>query len=266
MVNLGISPFWIPPRMYYSDTVEQVLDRYTNLQPGRVGAIAELINTLDADGNLATIDELFLLNNGDLNSVIGINGTIGILNGTANPTFDDGGMLTDGVDNYLDTTIVPSTDLTQASLDDMDVQCFVTDNLDAGNVKMIYGTEDGTNSLVNWQATGADRIIFTVNTIGAVAAILAGNIFQDETLYGINRIANTDQQLYIDGVQAHTEADASNGLCAVPIFLGAVNISGVDTFHINAKFGILKIGAGIGFNSSAFNTAIRTYLTSTGTI
>ena len=241
---------------------QSILDRYTSLTDTQTTAITTLINQLVADGNYVGIDELFLLNIGSSNSLIGINGTVATLINT--PTFSDGGMLTNGSDNALDTTIIPSSGLTKASLNDIDVQCFLTENLDAGTNKMLFGASVGVN-IIEFGQQSTPRLFYIVNSTAA-NIYTSGELMQNQRLYGLRRDESANHEVLEDGIVVDTSAKNSTGLSAGSITVGALKDDGVIMNHMNVKTAIFKIGASVGFSPSLFNTAIRTYLTTTGAI
>lgn len=259
----AITSFWIGSGQFYNADVQDALDNYTGLTALQVGAINAFINAEGA--NYDTYDEFFLYPLGALNGLTGFKGTLGV--NVEEATFDIGGILVDGADQFFDTTIIPSSGLTKASLNDIDIQCFVKDNLDTGQGPALFGVIGGSgNNLSIVQQTTQDRLNASVNRNGGTNLLLGDDGFIDETLYGLHRDDSSNAEVYKDGVQAVTAAQASTGLPDEAIYLGARNNNTTADFFINAKISTYKIGASIGFSQSLHNTNVRQLLTTLGTI
>ncbi len=242
-----------------SPEAQAVLDRYIGLTGTETDAIVAFVDAEVSDGNWDTYDEFFLFPLGATNGLIGFKSVTGTI--VNDPTFDIGGLLFNGTTQYFDTTIDPSTDLTQASLNDIDIQCFCKDNLSTDSNDYLHGCRSGSSELSNYQ--GPSSIRARVNTAFIVTQYDGQPEFQDENLYGIGRDESVNAEIFVDGIEVRTEADASNGFPDEPIYIGAR--SPVAAF-LNCKVATFKIGAAIGFNQADHNTNLRTMLTTLGTI
>ncbi len=155
----------------------------------------------------------------------------------------------------------PSTDLTFASLNDIDVQCFVTDNLDSNEIRSLFGVLS-TGNLRSFQQAGIQSFVNS----GVQMAFPTDSVYLNQTLYGIRRDEAVNQELLKDGVEVDSEPDPSTFLPTAPLYVGALNLAGTDVGHINAKIAFISIEASIGFDNVLFNTVIRNSLTAYGTI
>lgn len=261
----AITPFNIVPGQLYSAAVQEAMDQYTGLSAKDLAFINTYITV--SGSNYPLTDEFFpfiLGSNVEANGSIGLKGTVGTLNGATDPTFDIGGILFDASSTqYFDTTIILSTDLTKASLNNIDIQCFVTDNLDTGTNKDVFGVL-GTSSQ-RTHLRQSSNIVYRVNS-ASLGSSSVSSVFQDETLYGLHRDDSANQELFVNGLEVNTGAIVASGLPDFSMYVGANNTVGSAANFINAKISSLKISAAIGFNQALDNTAVRAALTAYGTI
>lgn len=258
----GITPFWIGSGQLYSTVVQEAIDQYSGLSAKDLAFINTLI-TLEGS-NYDLYDEFFpyiLGSNVEANGSIGLKGTTGTP--TNDPTFDIGGLLFDGVDQYFDTTLAPDA-LTKASQNDIDVQCFVKDNLNIADTKVLFGIFASGKGLELFEIPSTPSFVYTVNSTSGLIAASSGG-FQDNTMYGIGRDEAVNMEMYVGGVEFATGAKAS-ALPDVSMFVGARNTGIADILHINAKVSTLKMGAAIGFSQSIHNSSVRTALAGYGSI
>ncbi len=259
----AITSFCIPSSQFYNSDVQDALDNYTGLTAKQVGAINRFINSEGA--NYDTYDEFFLYPLGASNGLIGFKGTLGVNNNDA--TFDIGGILFDGVDQYFGTTIIASSGLTKGSQDNLDIQCFLKDNLDAGNTKVLFGALGSLGTILDlFQKPSSNQVRFAVNKNTASNFATVDGLLNDNTLYGASRSSSLNQDIYIDGIEEQSSAAESSGIPDVTMDVGALNNDSTHQLFINAKIATWKIGAAIGFNQALHNTNVRQLLTDLGTI
>lgn len=246
-----------------STEAQAVIDRMLGLTSTQETAIKTFVDAEVSAGNWSLTDEFWCLCLGFPNALIGFKSFTATNNGAA---FDVGGALFNGSTQFIDSVITPSTDLTQASLNDIDVQCFVKENYDTSDVVIPFGSKDSNHRIWTYQRNSVNTLAYSINANSNSAYNAPQMFFQDETLYGISRENSSSQSLLIDGLQVDLEADVSTGIPTESIFIGCYNNNGAAQSHINAKISTFKIGAAIGFDQAAHNTNVRILLTTLGAI
>ena len=189
----------------------------------------------------------------EANALVSWKGTkTATLNGTVDPTHSSFGFLTDGVDNYIDTNITPSTDLTNASLNDIHIDAYCYDNLDTGDTKALFGIN--SQKMFAFQSLSLG-IVYAINQ-STNSSSTTSNIIQDKTRYSIGRINSSNAELFINGVQDKTEADASSSLPIYNLYIGARNNANTSALsHINARQSYFCIGGG--YDLAALNNSLN---------
>lgn len=248
----AIAPFSIHSRQYYSQAVQEALDKFPNpLADGEASKIAAIINLASFSGNWEDAYDYFFgwFLTDEANALTSWKGTKTATNVSDSVHTPNQGFLFDGIADFINTNITPSTDLTNASLNDIHATAYCFDNLDSGNGKFLFGTLVGVNQLLLQQSGGS---IFS-NVNSSLNFSKSGN-FLDKTRYGLHRVEAASQQLFVNGVQAATDTDISNGLSSIPIFVGCRN-TGVAGNFINAEESYFLIGGG--FDLTALNTELN---------
>ena len=175
----------------------------------------------------------------------------------ASATFNEFGVLTDGSSSYINTGIVPSTDLTNASLNDIHLEAYCYDNLSVLSQKNMFGCQDATNKIFIQQRPDVNNFTFQVNSTGFSAGGGGSSLglFQDNTRYGIHRGNSSNNEIYIDGTKEHTAGDASSGLVNEDLVIGCRNNNGVFDRFLNARQSYFCIGGG--YDLTALNTSLN---------
>jgi len=232
-----------------SAEVQAALDLLPNPDLEDSDKLAAIIDPSVIDGTWDQIDYLFNFafedeDNGLTN--IAPAGGVKLAVAVNAPTHTGGeGFLFNGTTQYLQLGIIPSTDLTNATLNDMHVEFYVFDNLDAGTVKIPFGARDATQTLQTFQNTG---LVYTVNNNDAgtwTTGEGAPAAYADVTRYGVRRTDSTTISFLENGIVVDTEAPKTSlNLPVVEFYVGCRNSIGTADLFINAKLSYWMIGGG----------------------
>jgi hypothetical protein len=161
-------------------------------------------------------------------------------------TFNEFGVLTDGSTSYINTNIVPSTDLTNASLNNAHVEGYCYDNLDVTSSRYLYGSGGGNFLAIRQSAA----IAAYVNGI-SLSSSGVSSLFMGKTRYGIGRIDGTNQEIFVNGTEVDTESDSSTGLGTGFMSIGGISGSSL----LNARQSYFCIGGG--YDLTALNASLN---------
>jgi len=240
----------------FSPEAQAVLDRMFNLSSKQTNAIVRFVDSEVLAGNWALTDEFYCLALGWPNALQGFKSLTATNYGA---TFDNTGATFDGVSQFIGSGIIPSANTDR--LNDVDTQCFCVENYDTGKDNAIlFGAFQSTKKLYMIQRPAANlQINYWVNQVlASVYGVISD--FQNNELYGVNRVLNSAAQLYINGLQVDSETDSTADQNDIELFIGASDSNGTAASHINAKLGSFKYGAAIGFDQAAHNTNVRQLL------
>ncbi|WP_221409164.1 hypothetical protein [Reichenbachiella versicolor] len=107
-----------------------------------------------------------------------------------------------------------------------------------------------------------NKYIVTEKTVqsGQMASNQSLKGIEKNKLYTIARTNNTESTLYKDGVSVYTNAQNSISMENKNLYILAENgESDSPLLFADDKLSIVALGAAVGFNHAAFNTAIQTY-------
>ena len=160
-------------------------------------------------------------------------------------TFNEFGVLTDGSSSYINTNITPSTDLTNASLNDIHIEGYCYDNLGTTSGRFLYGSGGG-----HFLAMSQTLSIDVYANSGSSSQSTTSTLFQDRTRYGAHRDNASEQSVYIDGVSDYTSSIPSTGLGTGQISIGGIS----GTTFTNARQSYFCIGGG--YDLTALNDSL----------
>ena len=169
------------------------------------------------------------------------------------PIFNEFGILTSN-SKYIDTGIVPSTDLTNATLNDTHTETYIYEGLQGGTgTHYAYGCNDVSVNFISLAQSAAGIAAFT-NT--NAAAIYGGEtVFASKKGYGAGRIVSTNHEVFVNRSQVSTGVRNSTGLPAVSIYVGTRNGNGSPANGIASRQSYFLIGGG--FDLTALNTELN---------
>lgn len=171
------------------------------------------------------------------------------------------GYVSNGTNGYLNTGWIPSSNgvnytLNSASLITY-IQSHVTasatdlgsaQNFLAGANRISFNADDGFGS-----ALGA------INQTGTSVIANGGNCVG---LWHVQRKDASNTYHFKNGVQVDTEADASDGVSNIAMFLLCLNNGGTPNFYSTRRMGMFAAGASLNGLESSLYTSWNTYFTS----
>lgn len=232
-------------------------------------ATAIFIDSQVASGNWALIREFqFYAMNTQVNTY---KGWKGIYNASSSPTaitWNAGSNFQpNGISMYLNTGYTPSADAT-VTQNNVVVGCLVKEwNVADANQKALFGAVSSSNSLVLLSGNTTNTLVrgLNNNVSNAAADTYTGEgTFAAGHLYEIVRIDSSNTQLYKQGSQIDTDAKASAGRPAQPMYIGARNNTGTADLHASCKVIAWFVANSIGFNHADFETNLQTLKTAVG--
>ncbi len=211
--------------------------------------IDTLIKAMKLSGNWDLIDYLLILDQGvpglyDLKGLVQANVFGGV-------TFDAQGAEGNGIDGYIDTGWNPSTDGINHVLDNAFISSMVLTVGGGGDSAVNFGARAIATSrsyMTDGDATFINNGVTTDPAPGLTS----------DTLRTVYREDSTNVFIGDDGVQVGTEAQPSTTVPNTDI--DVFRLAGADAFYSDSKLGMVAAGAAVGFDHTAFNTEIRTYL------
>lgn len=208
--------------------------------------------------NLALRDEFWILSLGETNSMIGMRGTVATNGGSL---LDINGATFNGVDQFIDTNWVASTDATFFTQNDAMFEGFIkTANLGAA-IEKSFGSDGGSGVCNIFSTGGALDGLINQNVADSLSA---GNYVSDELL-GLGRSSANDLLLRRDGVTDTSKVRASTGVPSISFHIGRANTTGTNRWF-DGTISTFSVGAENGFNAADENTHLRQLLTDLGTI
>jgi len=246
----------------FSADAQAVINRMTAPSSLEQSSIATFVDTLVADGNYALLDEIFGLSLGSTNGLIGFKGLATATNQGA--TFDiNGASFVAASTQYIDTGFNMATDSVKYTLDDALITEYTKVMNPTGGQLRPFGV---SNAGFTAQASMTDRTGSNGSTYinGANVSHGTGVMTSDQTR-AIVRESNLIHKVYNDGVKVIDGSKASVEIPNGNMFLGAYNIIGTGASgYYTGTISLFAIGAAVGFNHVAWNTAVRTFLTNLG--
>jgi hypothetical protein len=170
-------------------------------------------------------------------------------------THSSTGYLPNGSTGYMNTNLTPSTSLSQNSTH---VSYYSRTNNILGGVDV--GTRNATATLTGILNDTDSKIYFRINrSAGTANSIMA--IADSRLFYILNRTSSTQELLFTNATK-NTFSANSSGLSTFPIFLGALNDSGVAKFFGSKECAFASIGDGLtDTDASNLYTAVQAFNT-----
>lgn len=147
-----------------------------------------------------------------------INGRTSVLNNS--PVLGPGGYLFNGVNQYIDTQYNPDVNGENFFQNDASMGLFMTESGTNFNLMRPFGTRDGA-IWVNNALTGLNHRLNSTNT-----SVLFGPLFQNDSMYAIQRDNPATQKYFLNGAPADQEGDAGTALIDDNVFIAARNNNG----------------------------------------
>jgi hypothetical protein len=171
-------------------------------------------------------------------------------------TFASAGVTPDGTSGYLDTNLIPGTNMSASSAS----LGFVTNvaNTNTSGIEMgVQSAVDGMSLWTQFSSSNTSRIGRGNDATTGLPYTSAGRF------YG-SRTSSTLQTLYRNGSSVATGSGAVSGLDSVyKIILGAINLSGTPAIFVNGRYNFVFIGDGLsGTNITNLDSAIVSFNTS----
>jgi len=174
---------------------------------------------------------------------------------TSGWTFASTGVTPNGTSAYMDTNLIPSSNMSNSSAS----MGFANNIPNTNGSGIEIGVQSATDGMTIWSNafTNSTGRIGRGNDASSVAFTTAGR------LYG-SRTTSTLQTLYRNGVSVATGVGAVTPLETVyKITLGGLNLSGTPNLFANGRYTFYFIGDGLsGTNITNLDTAIVTFNTS----
>lgn len=171
-------------------------------------------------------------------------------------TFASTGVTPNGTSAYMDTNLIPSSNMSNSSAS-MGFANNVA-NTNTGGIEFgVQSASDGMSIWTQFSSSAVSRVGRGADATFGVGYTTAGR------LYG-SRTTATLQTLYRNGVSVATGSGAVTPLETVyKITLGAINLSGTPNLFVNGRYTFAFIGDGLsGTNITNLDSAIVTFNTS----
>ena len=174
---------------------------------------------------------------------------------TSGWTFASTGVTPNGTSAYMDTTLIPSSNMSNSSAS----MGFVNNVANTNTSGIEFGVQSATDGMSIWTQFSS----YAISRIGRGAdASVFGGYSTAGRLYG-SRTTATLQTLYRNGVSVATGVGAVTPLETVySITLGGLNLSGTPNLFVNGRYTFAFIGDGLsGTNITNLDSAIVTFNT-----
>ena len=175
---------------------------------------------------------------------------------TSGWTFANTGVTPNGTSAYMDTNLIPSSNMSNSSAS----MGFANNVANTNTSGIEFGVQSASDGMSIWTQFSS----FATSRIGRGAdAGVFGGYSTAGRLYG-SRTTATLQTLYRNGVSVATGVGAVTPLETVyKITLGALNLSGTPNLFVNGRYTFAFIGDGLSStNITNLDTAIVTFNTS----
>jgi hypothetical protein len=206
--------------------------------------IAEVVDTMVASGNWSKLDYLF--NRALIDPANALTSWKGIKTGAnVNGCLHSPGKgyIGNGTTQYIDNNIKVSTDLVNATLNNIHAESYCYENLDSNNGRFMFGMIDTAGTDKRLSVNQGAPMAYSVNA--ATDDVYAGGaLFLNNTRYGLHRANSADHQLYVNGVQVDSDLKASSALGIHNIYSLSRNVNGAPSNFINARESYFLVGGG----------------------
>lgn len=231
----------------------------------RKALIAATIDSLRTAGVWAKLDAFYCMaaHNTQAARLNWVKPEFDLVNANTNvPTFTaNQGITTNGTDNGLDTVFTPSTHAVKMTANSASM--FLRHRTNTQNSYHDAGWSFTANPalLINTR-NGANQATYSVNSNYSTPGATTGTITDARKVYAINRANSTTQELYIDGVTAHTYNTNSTGLMSA----GSIKIGlTLGNRFSGRQFSFFGFGAALtATEHQALRDAIENYMTAVG--
>jgi hypothetical protein len=247
-----------------------ILDRatalgYTLPSAGQQTKQAALITSLKSAGIWDLLDVLYVFATDGNNDFATLNWkdplTYRITRSGTTTFTTNQGYVSNGSTGYLNTNWIPSSNGVNYTLNSASLITYMQSHVtlsayDLGSAQNFLG---GANRISFQGDDGFGGVTGSINQSGSAALGNGGNCVG---LWQVQRKDASNVQHFKNGVQLDTEADASNGVSNIAMFLLCLNNGGTPNFYSTRRMGMFAAGASLNGLESALNTAWSTYFTS----
>lgn len=239
----------IPPVVpVYSAESQLVFDRMSGLITAEKDAISKFVDSQVTVGNWDLIDEFHQYGlQTETNALTGWK--MKMLTAVNAPTHIPGtGYAFNGSTQYIDSNLNLSTDVTQHTVSNAMMGCFVVTNGQTSGIGAIFGALDSYGFELLDDPDNSRLIYFGHN----ISAIIDTNNdpIASNTLYAVTQ-DGTNIALYANGVELQQRSKASIDIDNLDIYIGASNRNGAISY-LNGTLSSFFVGAAIGFDHSNF--------------
>lgn len=174
---------------------------------------------------------------------------------TSGWTFSSTGVLGNGSSTYMDTNLIPASELSQ---DDSHLMIYSRTNTVGASIVDI-GCLNSVRFYIITNYGGATYIGFNFNTDIAITAVTDTKGF-----FLVTRSSNSLATMYKNNSVQGTTTQASTGINTVrSVYLGAYNNNGSSSFISNKQYAFSSIGNGLNATqSSDYYTIVQAFQTS----
>jgi len=248
---------------------QAVLDRatalgYTLPSSGQQVKQNQLVVDLKAAGVWSLLDVLYVFATDGNNDFATLNWKaplsykitrVGTTTFTANQ-----GYVSNGTTGYLNTGWIPSTNGVNYTLNSASLITYMQSHVtlsasDLGSAQNFLG---GANRISFNADDGFGSALGAVNQTGSATVANGGNCVG---LWHVQRKDASNNYIFKNGSQVDTEADASNGVSNINMYLLCLNNGGTAQFFSTRRMGMFAAGASLNGLESALYTAWNTYFT-----
>lgn len=177
------------------------------------------------------------------------------------PTFvKNQGVYGNGTSSYLNTNWTPATNGINYVQNNSSIFCYVVNN-SVGNNSMVSMGSVGASSIdIILPRNVSNLIDYRINSSSATSDTQL--VTKTDGFKMVYRVNSTQVSLDLDGVFVVTASRTSNGRPTTPIFVEALNNSGVAGFFSTRGVGVVGGGSALGSNRAVLYNAYMTYLAS----
>lgn len=223
-----------------------------------------LVTSLKASGVWDLLDVLYVFaTDGDQNfSFINWKAPSSYLitkTGTVTHTANQGNV-SNGTNGYLNTNWIPSTNGVNYTLNSASLITYMQSHvtLSATDLGSAQNFLAGANRISFNADDGFGSAIGAINQTGSATVANGGNCVG---LWQVQRKDASNNYIFKNGSQVDTEADASNGVSNIAMFLLCLNNGGTPNFYSTRRMGLFAAGASLNGLESSLYTSWNTYFT-----
>lgn len=244
----------------YSSSAQAVFAQMPDAMPAQLkNAIATFVDDQVAAGNWSKIIDFgYFGMNTEANSFKSFKGIATPVNhGTQWNIYSS--ITTDGASSYVDLGFIPNN-VSSFALNDCGIGTYVQVNQSQGATSnALFGcieTASNTRQLLILQSgSSGSTITGRVNVGNTNITYSSDNIFDNYSLYAVERTASNSSAIYKNSTSLATASTVSSSKAQISVFLGARNQDGVANTFTKASFKFFVIYNAVGFDHASFSSA-----------